>query len=127
MTATTTARTFFGEVSAEAGAKINADIAERRGRPTTEEANRDANRRRVMSQPVKRPDVSIFDTFLRPRGMAQACVGCGRHVESGANCPGRDPASDDELRGLVPDCHSLHDADRAAVRAALDRTITGSR
>jgi hypothetical protein len=122
-----TARRFFGEVTPEAGKRINTDIAERRGRPTTEEANRDANRRRVMSQPVKRPDVSTYDTLFRPRGVARACAGCERHVESGANCPGRDPASDNELRGLVPDCHSLHDADRAAVRAALDRTVTGSR
>jgi len=103
--------------------KIAADIAERRSRPTIEERNRRHERQRVMSQPVQRPDVGIYDAMFGGQAMADGCRGCRRHVMAGANCPGRVRKADGDLRGFVPGCHSLHDGDRRAVQAALDKAM----
>jgi len=97
------------------------DIAERRSRPTGAETNSRAEIQRKWAAPVQRPTgPSVYEMLYKPHGLSAACATCMRHVEAGANCPGRDPTRDDELRGILPDCHSEHDADRAAVQAAME-------
>ena len=100
------------------------DIAERRRRTSTKARNSEVSGERIWDRRVQRPDgPGIYDTFCKPRGMSLACATCTRHIEVGANCPGRDPAGDGQLR-FLPDCHGVHDGDRAAVRRAMDQRET---
>jgi hypothetical protein len=122
-----TARRFFGEVTPEAGKRINTDIAERRNRPTTEEVNRDANRRRVMSQPVKRPSVSIGEEISRGRVTYAGCRGCTYLAPKG-NCLGAATTPRNCHDGEGPFCHSasrpgmIHAADNAEKLAVTCET-----
>ena len=96
-------------LSEGAAPEIAADIAERRARPTTPEVNARREHERIRDRRAYTPGgPSIYEIFCKPRGMSAACATCGRHVEQGANCPGRDPADDARLRGILPDCHSAY-------------------
>jgi hypothetical protein len=107
MTPTSKAAKFFNDPGAtgKPNERLAADLAERRGRLTTEEVNRDANRRRVMSQPVTRPSVSIGQAMSRGRATYAGCRGCTYLAPTG-NCLGVAATPRSCRDGEPPFCHS---------------------
>jgi hypothetical protein len=116
------ARDFFGKpigegVSAEAMAKIEADIAERRSRPTAEQLNRQRVRDYLWHQKPSRPEVTVLDMLPGPAASPQGCRGCQSLPAGGACMVARYAPREIRTAADLPMCHT---AGRAGMRIAAD-------
>lgn len=116
------ARAFFGQpigtgVSAEAMQKIQADLAERRNRPTSEDRNQAHRLKAIWDRRVYGPQGTSLPEAATAKPAAACCTGCG-YLPASGSCPiaprdGREPRSSADL----PMCHT---AARAGMLRAAD-------